>query len=204
MNFNRALACRGMDEVEKYKAALVEVGRALNAHGVEYVLVGSAVLAIIYNVNYDPGDIDLFIYNKSTIMDYELFEKIARENEWDIGSTGHGTIYYELIVGGEMVRVDLLENILDIYIPQQIIENSIKIKIDDFEIKSIRLEDLIVLKAKMATKDSDDFINLVARMLADPKLNLIIDKIYIKKIIDYFIDKESILDRLYKNGIYID
>ncbi|MBP1449485.1 MAG: nucleotidyltransferase [Thermoproteus sp.] len=193
-----------MDEVEKYKAALVEVGRALNAHGVEYVLVGSAVLAIIYNIDYDPGDIDLFIYNKSTIIDYELFEKIARENEWDIGSTGHGTIYYELIVGGEIVRVDLLENILDIYIPQQIIENSIKIKIDNFEIKSIRLEDLIVLKAKMATKDSDDFINLVARMLTDPKLNLIIDKTYIKKIIDYFIDKESILNRLYKNGIYID
>ncbi|MFB6490294.1 MAG: nucleotidyltransferase [Thermoproteus sp. AZ2] len=191
-------------DLEKYKAALREVGAALASRGVDFVLVGSAILPLVYKVEYDPGDVDLFIVNKSTILDYEVFEEIARENEWDMGSTDHGTIYYELIIGGDIVKVDLLENILDIYIPPQIIDNSIKIKIDDFEIKSIRIEDLLVLKAKMATKDAEDFINNVARLLADPKSSIAIDRQYIKAVVEYFSDKESILDRLNKNGIYID
>jgi predicted nucleotidyltransferase len=191
-------------DLEKYKAVLREVGAALVSRGIDFVLIGSAILPLVYKLEYDPGDVDLFIVNKSTILDYEVFEEIARKNEWDMGSTDHGTIYYELIIGGDIMKVDLLENILDIYIPPQIIDNSIKIRIDNLEIKSIRIEDLLVLKAKMATKDAEDFINNVARLLADPKSSITIDKQYIKTIIEYFSDKENILDRLNKNGIYID
>ncbi|AEA13459.1 hypothetical protein TUZN_2001 [Thermoproteus uzoniensis 768-20] len=194
-----------MDRYRKYKEGLLQVGDALRRHGVEFVLVGSAILPLVYNIDLDPVDLDLFIINKSTILDYELFEKIAQENEWDIGTTDHGTIYYELVVSGELLKIDLLENILDIYIPPQIIENSLTIKIDNFNIRSIRLEDLLVLKAKMATKDAEDFIANIARMLADPKYNISINKSYIKNIIDLFIsEKENIIDRLNKNGIYIE
>ncbi|MGC9117557.1 MAG: nucleotidyltransferase [Thermoproteus sp.] len=194
-----------MDRYRKYKDGLIRVGDALRRHGVEFVLVGSAVLPLVYNIDLDPVDLDLFIINKSTILDYELFEKIAQENEWDIGTTDHGTIYYELVVSGELLKIDLLENILDIYIPPQIIENSLTIKIDNFDIRSIRLEDLLVLKAKMATKDAEDFIANIARMLADPKYNISINKSYIKNIINLFTsEKENIIDRLNKNGIYIE
>lgn len=189
---------------EKYKMALLEVAKALSDSGIDFVLVGSAVLPLVYNIDYEPGDLDIFIVNKSTILDYELFEDIARRHDWDIGSTDHGTIYYEMLVSGEMLKVDLLENILDIYIPPEILEKTIRVNIDDFYIKSIKLEDLLVLKAKIATKDAEEFIAYVARLLADPKYNININKKYIKDIIDLFQEKENIIDRLNKNGIYID
>lgn len=194
-----------MDRYRKYREGLVQVARALSDYEIDFALVGSAVLPLVYNIDYDPLDIDLFIINKSTILDYEIFEKIAQEREWDIGTTDHGTIYFELLVAGELLKVDLLENILDIYIPSQIIDNTITISIDNIKIKSIRIEDLLVLKAKMATKDSEEFISMVARILADPKTNITINKNYIKQIIDLFQqEKENIIDRLNKNGIYID
>lgn len=194
-----------MDRYRKFREGLVLVARALRDHEVDFALVGSAILPLVYNIDYDPQDIDLFILNKSTILDYEIFENIAQEREWDVGTTDHGTIYFELVVSGELLKVDLLENILDIYIPPQIIDNAIIVSIDGIKIKSIRIEDLLVLKAKIATKESEDFISMVARILADPKSNIIIDKNYIKKTIDLFQqEKENIIDRLNKNGIYID
>lgn len=194
-----------MDRYRKYREGLVQVADVLYGHGIDFVLIGSAILPLVYNIDYDPVDIDLFIINKSTILDYDIFEKIAQENEWDIGSTDHGTIYYELVVSGELLKIDLLENILDIYIHPQIVENPLTITINNTKIKSIKLEDLLVLKAKIATKDSEEFIAMVARLLADPRMNISIDKNYIKKIADlYQQEKENIIDRLNKNGIYID
>ncbi|MEL9991074.1 MAG: nucleotidyltransferase [Thermoproteus sp.] len=193
-----------MDKYAKYREGLIQVGKALEKYGIDFVLVGSAVLPLAYGIDYDPGDLDLFVLNKSTILDYELFEKIAQENEWDMGSTDHGTIYYEVVVSGELLKVDLLENILDIYIPQQILDNPLIISINNLKVKSIKLEDLLALKAKMATKDAEDFIAEVARILADPKSNITINKLYLKNIINLFPEKENIVDRLNKNGIYID
>ena len=194
-----------MDRYRKYREGLVQVADVLYGHGIDFVLIGSAILPLVYNIDYDPIDIDLFIINKSTILDYDIFEKIAQENEWDIGSTDHGTIYYELVVSGELLKIDLLENILDIYIHPQIVENPLTITINNTKIKSIKLEDLLVLKAKIATKDSEEFIAMIARLLADPRTNISIDKNYIKKIADlYQQEKENIIDRLNKNGIYID
>ncbi len=194
-----------MDRYRKYREGLVQVADVLYGHGIDFVLIGSAILPLVYNIDYDPVDIDLFIINKSTILDYDIFEKIAQENEWDIGSTDHGTIYYELVVSGELLKIDLLENILDIYIHPQIVENPLTITINNTKIKSIKLEDLLVLKAKIATKDSEEFIAMIARLLADPRTNISIDKNYIKKIADlYQQEKENIIDRLNKNGIYID
>lgn len=86
--------------LDKYKNALKQTVSELEKRGVEYVLVGSAVLPFVYKIEYDPGDLDIFILNKSTVLDNELFEEIARENDWDLGTSDHGTIYYELIIGG--------------------------------------------------------------------------------------------------------
>jgi len=191
--------------LEKYKRALIAVAESLISHDVDFVLVGSAILPLIYGVQYDPKDVDIFVVNKSTIMDNELFENIAKERDWDIGTTEHGTIYYELIIGGESVRVDLVENILDIYIPPQIFNNVIYKDLNNIKIKSIRLEDLLVLKARAATKDAEVFINEMARMISDVMSNITIDKGYIRSIVEYFPqdERESILNRLMKNGIYV-
>ncbi|MEM1903066.1 MAG: nucleotidyltransferase [Pyrobaculum sp.] len=189
--------------LDKYKNALKQTVSELEKRGVEYVLVGSAVLPFVYKIEYDPGDLDIFILNKSTVLDNELFEEIARENDWDFGTSDHGTIYYELIIGGESVRVDLLENILDIYIPLDFFTELKEIELNSVKIKSIGLEELLVLKAKIATKEAEDFINEVARLVIENNIKLNYSKI--KKLASlYPEDTEGILKRLRRNGIYIE
>ena len=190
---------------DRYRRALASVVKALSSRGIDSVLIGSAVLTITYNVeDYDPGDIDLFITNASTVTQYELFEEIARENDWDIGNTMHGTVFYEVLVGGELVRVDLLENILDIYVPIQMIENALRIEVDGVETRSIRLEDQLLLKARSETREGEEFIAWVAEKVAEGSLRL--DTKYLISALNYFSEeeRESIAKRLRKNGIYID
>lgn len=189
--------------LDKYKTALKLVSTELSKRDIEHVLVGSAVLPLAYGIEYDPRDIDLFILNKSTVLDNELFEEIARENDWDLGTSDHGTIYYELIVGGESVRVDLLENILDIYIPPEFFSETRKVAINGVEVASIGLEELLVLKAKIATKEAEEFINEVARMVLDKGIGLNYGRI--KALAELFPeDAEGILKRLRRNGIYVE
>ena len=190
---------------DRYRRALASVVKALSSKGIDSVLIGSAVLTITYNgEDYDPGDIDLFITNASTVTQYELFEEIARENDWDIGNTMHGTVFYEVLVGGELVRVDLLENILDIYVPMQMIENALRIEVDGVEAKSIRLEDQLLLKARSETREGEEFIAWVAEKVAEGSLRL--DTKYLISALNYFSEeeRESIAKRLRKNGIYVD
>ncbi len=188
--------------LDKYRAALKTVAEELDKREVDYVLVGSAVLLFLYKVEYDPRDIDLFVLNKSTVLDSEFFEKIAEENDWDVGTSDHGTLYYELITKGEVVRVDLLENILDIYIPLELFAEPHVVKIDGVEIKSIGLEELLVLKAKIATREAENFINEIARITLERGIKLNHEKM--KKYAALFEDQEGILKRLRRNGIYIE
>ncbi|ACB39671.1 nucleotidyltransferase [Pyrobaculum neutrophilum] len=189
--------------LDKYREALKLVAAKLQERDVEFVLVGSAVLPFLYKIEYDPGDIDLFILNKSTVLDNELFEEIASQNDWDMGTSDHGTIYYEIIARGEAVRVDLLENILDIYIPPELLSDLKHVDVNGLKIKSIGLEELLVLKAKIATREAEEFINEVARLILERNIKIDYDKI--KKYANlYPEDSEGILKRLRRNGIYVE
>ncbi|ABL88863.1 conserved hypothetical protein [Pyrobaculum islandicum DSM 4184] len=188
---------------DKYRYALKYVAEAFNKRGIEYILVGSAILPLAYNIDYDPKDVDLFILNKSTVLDNELFEEIAREYDWDLGTSDHGTIYYELIISGDTVRVDLLENILDIYIPMEFFSDVREIDINNVKIRSIGLEELLVLKAKIATKEAEEFINELARIILEHDIKINYNKI--KRLATlYPEDSEGIIKRLRRNGIYVE
>jgi len=188
---------------EKYVRTLGIVARELKRRGIEFVLVGSAVLPVVYRLDYDPHDIDLFILNKSTILDSELFDEIARENDWDVGTSEHGTLYYELVVGGDIVRVDLLENVLDVYIPEELVRSAREVDADGVKVMAIGLEELLVLKAKVATREAEEFINSVARMALERNIKLDYSKM--RRYSELFPDDaEGILRRLRRNGIYID
>jgi Predicted nucleotidyltransferase len=190
-------------QLDKYRHALRRVSEELNKRGIEHVLIGSAILPLVYNIKYDPRDVDLFILNKSTVLDNELFEEIAKENDWDMGTSDHGTIYYELIVGGDAVRVDLLENILDIYIPLDLFSDLKGVDLNGVKTRAMGLEELLVLKAKIATKEAEEFINEVARLVLEHDIRLNYNKI--KKYASlYPEDVEGILKRLRRNGIYVE
>lgn len=189
-----------------YVKALVKVSKVLQENNVDFVLIGSMILPVVYKVPWNVHDIDLFILNKSTLLDSEFFENLANENDWDFGTTMHGLIYYEVVIDGNVVRVDLMENILDIYIPKEMLSKAISVEINGIKVKSIKLEELIVLKAREATEESDEFLSKVAEMLADPEVNLKINKDRLKEIINYFPEeeRESIARRIERSGIYLE
>jgi len=188
------------------RRVVTAVVSALLRKGVDCVLIGSSILPLIYGLKWEVHDIDLFIINKSTIMEPEIFEEIARENDWDVGMDMHGMMYYEVLVDGDVVRVDLMENILDIYIPEPIIANSIIKKLDGTELRAIRLEDLVVLKAREASEEGDEFLSKIAELAADPEGRVKLDKDYLRRVIEYFPEDErdSITRRLERSGIYME
>ncbi|WP_054853183.1 nucleotidyltransferase [Vulcanisaeta distributa] len=193
------------ETVDLIRKALVKVGSELGRRGVDFVLIGSAVLPLLYGIDWNVHDIDVFITNKSTITEPEIFEEIARENDWDVGMDMNGMMYYEILVNAQIIRVDLMENILDIYIPEEMIRNAVKVKVNGLEIRSIRLEDLLVLKAREASEEGDEFLSRIAEILADPESKVSIDREYLKRAINYYADdKDSIERRLEKSGIYLE
>ncbi len=190
---------------ELVRKVLVKVGSEFSKRGIEFILIGSAILPLLYGINWNIHDIDLFIINKSTVMEPELFEEIARENDWDVGMDMNGMMYYEILIDADVVRVDLMENLLDIYIPEGMISNAVRVKIDGLEIRSVRLEDLLVLKAREASEEGDEFLSRIAEILADPESGISLDKEYLVKAINYYPDdKDSIQRRLEKAGIYLE
>ncbi len=195
-----------LERVEPYKKALVKVGKVLKERGVDFVLIGSLIIPLFYKVPWDVHDVDLFILNKSVFAESDFFEEIARENDWDVGTTMHGQIYYEVLVNGDIVRVDLMENMLDVYIPEQMLKNALVHRVDNLEIKHLRLEDLIVLKAREATQEGDEFLSRIAEILAEDRYNIRLDRDYIKETIKLFPEDEqqSIYKRIIRSGIYIE
>ncbi len=190
---------------ELIKKALVKVASELSKRDIEFVLIGSAILPLLYDIDWNVHDIDIFITNKSTIMEPEVFEEIAKENDWDVGMDMNGMMYYEILINAQVIRVDLMENILDIYIPEDMIRNATKTRINGMEIRSIRLEDFLVLKAREASEEGDEDLSRIAEILADPESRISIDKNYLKRAINYYPDdKESIERRLEKSGIYLE
>lgn len=186
--------------------ALLRVGGVLRGRGVGFVVVGSLILPLAYGVDWVVHDVDLFLTDRSTLTDSEFFEGVAREFDWDYGFNAFGGMYYEVVVNGDVVRVDLMENLLDVYIPDAIINDTINFKVNNVDFKGIRIEALIVLKAREATDEAEEFLERLAEKIADPRTSIELDKERIIKYINQYPEeeRESIKHKIQTTGIYIE
>ncbi len=193
-------------KLKPYVTALVKVAKAFRERGIDFVLIGSLILPLAYGIDWDVHDIDLFILNKSTLMDSELFEELARDMDWDVGESSFGGMYYEVVVGGDVVKVDLMENMLDVYVPEGILKDSIEVNVDGERIRVIRIEGLIVLKAREATDEARDFLENLSTILADPRSRVEVDAGRILRYIEEFPEDErqGIRHRIEVSGIYLE
>lgn len=191
-------------ELSKYGDALIRVANALRNNGIDFELIGSMILPIGYNIYWDVHDIDLFIIGESPFMNPDKFERIAAENDWDVGSSAFGNMYVEVLAGDTMIRVDLMENALDIYIPSELLDDHIMAKINGVEIKTMKVEGLVVLKAKEATDDAEEFLEELNERLMDSSIQL--DKKKILRFIESYPEDErsSLRHRIEIAGIYLD
>ena len=141
--------------------------------------------------------------------------KDSNGNEYNAGEniTNFSLSYYAVLPQHELTIDDVefaastgeikdyTAGYVDIFIP-----SSFSVDGNDIDIKAIRLEDLLLLKAREASEESDEVISRIAELLADPEVKLSIDKNYLRNALNYFPEDErnSIIRRLEKCGIYLE
>lgn len=191
-------------QLDKYIDALVRVAKALKDVGVNFELIGSMVLPVGYNIYWDVHDVDLFIIDESPFMNPDKFEELASAHDWDVGTSAFGNMYVEVLSGDSIIRVDFMENALDVYIPDKLLNDHLVATVKAEELKIMRIEGLIVLKAKEATDEAEEFLEELNEQLMDSSIR--IDRKRILEFIDEYPtdERKSLRHRIEMAGIYLD
>ena len=155
----------------------------LQESGVRGVVVGSTVIELALRRKQFEDDIDVFVLEPSPLIEEDFYRSLAEREGWEISFTALGTPkLVAKLPSGEEVIVELYENILDYYIPPEILEQAPKKKIGKTEVRMIRPEDYIVLKAKAAREADIEDLKIVKEYVDEGKLR--IDKRIIKRDIE--------------------
>ncbi len=185
--------------------ALRLVGSTLAASRIEFVSIGSEVVLLHSGIDYKPTamDVDLFVLNVSPFLEEDLFKEIAEKHGWRVTQTWIGSPSIVIAVDETDINVDLYENILDFYVPREIVDDAARINLKGFRVKVIPLEGYIVLKAK-AGRDIDER-DLKAIRILEAKGKIRLDLNRVKKYIKTFPeeDRKYIEHRLSKQGFLV-
>ncbi len=134
----------------------------LRSHGVAGVIVGSTIVQLELRQKELEDDVDFFVQEPSPLLEEEAYSAIAVEEGWDYSMTALGTP--KLIVKtprGREIIAEFYENILDFYIPPQMLERATSKKISGVQVKLLQLEDYIVLKAKAAREHDVEDLRII-------------------------------------------
>ncbi|MEM4431803.1 MAG: nucleotidyltransferase [Desulfurococcaceae archaeon] len=164
---------------------------------IDFVIIGDTAIQLYMNKNVFENDVDLFILEPGIVGYEDLYIEIANENGWSYGTTEVGTP--RLVAGtsnGEIV-VELYENMLDFNIPEQILKDASIVNIEGIEVKILKPEQYLVLKAKQGV-DLDKLKRIVKQLNS-------IDRKLIKKTLNYIDENERkvIETRLVEAGLEI-
>jgi predicted nucleotidyltransferase len=145
----------------------------LRDEGIRGVIIGSTVIDLELRRKEFEDDVDIFALEPSPLIEEDTYREIAYRNEWQMSYTALGTPKFVVrLPSGEEVIVEFYENIHDFYIPLEIIENAPKKTISGVEVKLIRPEDYIVLKAKAARDPDIEDLRIVKEYIDSGKLKI--------------------------------
>jgi predicted nucleotidyltransferase len=175
----------------------------LKEAGVEGVIIGSTVLMLYLNIDEFEDDIDIFVTNFSPYADEELVRSIAVKLGCELSQNEWGTPSLYCNFNDNELTIDLHENVLDLFIPENIIKSAREVKLLDIKVKCISIEDYIVLKARAGRDHDLEDLKVISDMVrrGDLKLNINLIKERIK---NEFLDEEKlIINRLRSSGLKI-
>lgn len=165
------------------------------------MIIGSTCLSITLGNTEIEEDIDLFTTSISPVLDEEKIRQIAYQREWSTGTTDLGTPSITLNVDGIDITVELYENILDFYIPQESIDICKRsLDVNGLRIDYIALECWIIFKARRGSDKDISSLSLIKQLIDEGVLN--IDRTIIEKVTNlYEDDMKYITNRLKSLGI---
>ncbi len=173
---------------------LGKVIELLRHEGVDGVIIGSTAVDLALRKDSFEGDIDMFVTSLSLLANYGILEEFARKYGCVLGSTWLGTPNITCFIEGEEVTIDFYENMFDFYVPEEIIDDSLTYEVSGVEVRAIRPEDYMVLKA-VAGRDEDlEALRKVREYIENKKLK--IDRKLIESRIKLFGEPQTIARRL--------
>ena len=183
-----------------------ELGKALQMLkdiGVEGVIIGDTVLNYFLGVKELSGDVDLFVTSLSPFSDADLISARVERLGWDVGMTELGTPSVIALVEGKEIVIELYENLFDFYVPKQIVDGALTVKIGDFRSRMITLENYIVLKARAGRERDINDLQVISSLMNEGKLRINVRSI--RKCSEFFDedDWKSIVSRLRFVGIKV-
>jgi len=176
--------------VEELKKILKELAKEFELNNIDAVIIGSTIVSLALGGFFkEEEDLDLFIINRSPLLEEDLFKNIAISKGWDYTYTDYGTP--RLIVPFEYGEffIDFYENIHDFYIPEEILEKETRrIKINHYRIKLLSLEAYIVLKARIGRRIDDRDLARIKELIKEGYLK--VNKRKIEELLKYFPEEE--------------
>lgn len=167
----------------------------LQEYGVKFVVIGDTVVQLALRVKEFTGDVDLFVYEPSPLVEEEFYHEIVEKENWGISTTELGTPRIIARVGEKEIIVELYENFMDVEIPEEILDQARTIHVKGVKIRVLKPEHYFVLKARQGV--DLDKLSEYYRKLGK------IDKKLLEKTIEKFPEEEQSLirERLLSVGI---
>ncbi|RLG74589.1 MAG: nucleotidyltransferase [Thermoprotei archaeon] len=176
--------------VEELRKILKELAKEFELNNIDAVIIGSTIVSLALSGFFkEEEDLDLFVINRSPLLEEDLFKNIAISKGWDYTYTDYGTP--RLIVPFEYGEffIDFYENIHDFYIPEEILEKETRrIKINHYRIKLLSLEAYIVLKARIGRRIDDRDLARIKELIKEGYLK--VNKRKIEELLKYFPEEE--------------
>ncbi len=173
----------------------------IQRYGIQGVIIGSTVFYLKIKKKQFEDDIDLFVIKPSPLAEEEEYVQIAYRESWEISYTEIGTPRFIIKHPNGEIIVEFYENIHDFYIPEEVIASSTKIRIKNTDVRTIQLEDYIVLKARAAREYDIAFLKQLKLYINRGKIK--INKKRIQEVISLFPYEEQsfIRNKLYEAKI---
>mgnify|MGYP001772757020 CR=1 FL=1 len=152
---------------------LAEVLKKLSDEGIRGVIVGSTVYALRLRVGELEDDIDLFTTTISPVFDEDVVLKAAEKMGCQVGNTELGTPSIECALSSDcVVLVEFYENIHDFYIPPEMLEEAETLEIKGVEVKVLKIEDYIILKARAGREQDIETLSYINDLIKSKTIKI--------------------------------
>lgn len=179
--------------------AFIEVIRKLLNEGIKFVIIGDTAVLLSIKSNDLGDDIDLFVESPGVLENENFYQELAEKNGWSYGQTWLNTPKITAIVSNEEVNIDFYDNLYDFYIPESFIENAQRIEIDGLRIKTLSIEQYLVLKSYSGKEEDIEKLKNILNIIKKHKIRINEDKIV--ELAEEVGDKNTILRRLREVGL---
>ena len=168
---------------------LISLLEELQKRGFRGVIIGSTVISLELREKKFEDDVDFFAFEPSPLIEEDTYRSWANELGWEMTYTELGTPRLIARVGGTDIVLEFYENIHDFYVPPEMLERAPAKKLKKVEIKVLKPEDYIVLKAKAGRDEDMEDLQKIRELINMGKLK--IDERLVKEAINMLPEEDQ-------------